>query len=379
MLLFSSYHGDRLGRRHRVVLEVQKGMQELTFSEPGSEEELRLCSIMCLKYVNDSIPTVGGLGVTSVLVWRLREGVGRWGALFLSSCLGARGGCVAVFLWCDLAELRVGAACPVTRARWHCGHCLCAHGEGGTCPCMCEHGRGRRNHPLLFLFSSSSSSSPPPLILPPPCGMDSPAATRRESLASSDGIRLSCSKGEWASSHASSSVTSKPNASPTVGGLGVTSVLVWRLRGGGGAPLEHLKEKKKEQVALQIIEDGTRPGGLEPISSSRKRNNNETPPVRLPSSGTSQVKWGEADLIALQRWSHEDHWPHRGHHVVGRDVFLPEIGEDDRRGTGSEGAGDEAVPGARLHADTPRGPPLLTGLNPTVYWCMNQPTPIAYV
>lgn len=35
-----------------------------------------------------------------------------------------------------------------------------------------------------------------------------------------------------------------------------------------------------------------------------------------------------------------------------------------------------AVPGARLHADTPRGPPLLTGLNPTVYWCTNQPSPV---
>lgn len=34
-----------------------------------------------------------------------------------------------------------------------------------------------------------------------------------------------------------------------------------------------------------------------------------------------------------------------------------------------------AVPGARLHADTPRGPPPLTGLNPTVYWCRNQPSP----
>lgn len=34
-----------------------------------------------------------------------------------------------------------------------------------------------------------------------------------------------------------------------------------------------------------------------------------------------------------------------------------------------------AVPGARLHADTPRGPPLLTGLNPTVDWCTNQPSP----
>lgn len=53
-----------------------------------------------------------------------------------------------------------------------------------------------------------------------------------------------------------------------------------------------------------------------------------------------EVKWGEADLIALQRWSHEDHWPHRGHHVVGRDVFLPEIGEGDRRteGTGVRNA-----------------------------------------
>lgn len=34
------------------------------------------------------------------------------------------------------------------------------------------------------------------------------------------------------------------------------------------------------------------------------------------------------------------------------------------------------VPGARLHADTPRGPPLLTGLNPTVYWCRNQLSPV---
>lgn len=34
------------------------------------------------------------------------------------------------------------------------------------------------------------------------------------------------------------------------------------------------------------------------------------------------------------------------------------------------------MPGVRLHADTPRGPPLLTGLNPTVYWCTNQPTPV---
>ena len=42
-----------------------------------------------------------------------------------------------------------------------------------------------------------------------------------------------------------------------------------------------------------------------------------------------EVKQGEADLIALQRWSHEDHRPHRGHHVVGRDVFLPEIGDDE--------------------------------------------------
>lgn len=33
------------------------------------------------------------------------------------------------------------------------------------------------------------------------------------------------------------------------------------------------------------------------------------------------------------------------------------------------------MPGARLHADTPRGPPPLTGLNPTVYWCRNQPSP----
>lgn len=41
---------------------------------------------------------------------------------------------------------------------------------------------------------------------------------------------------------------------------------------------------------------------------------------------------GESDLIALQRWSHEDHRPHRGHHVVGRDVFLPEIGDDEGRG-----------------------------------------------
>lgn len=46
-----------------------------------------------------------------------------------------------------------------------------------------------------------------------------------------------------------------------------------------------------------------------------------------------EVKWGAADLIALQRWSHEDHRPHRGHHVVGRDVFLPEIGDDEGRGT----------------------------------------------
>lgn len=35
-----------------------------------------------------------------------------------------------------------------------------------------------------------------------------------------------------------------------------------------------------------------------------------------------------------------------------------------------------AAPGARLHADTPRGPPLLTGLNPTVYWCRNQLNPV---
>lgn len=34
------------------------------------------------------------------------------------------------------------------------------------------------------------------------------------------------------------------------------------------------------------------------------------------------------------------------------------------------------MPGARLHADTPHGPPLLTGLNPTVYWCTNQPSPV---
>lgn len=33
------------------------------------------------------------------------------------------------------------------------------------------------------------------------------------------------------------------------------------------------------------------------------------------------------------------------------------------------------VPGVRLRADTPRGPPRLTGLNPTVYWYTNQPTP----
>lgn len=34
-----------------------------------------------------------------------------------------------------------------------------------------------------------------------------------------------------------------------------------------------------------------------------------------------------------------------------------------------------AVPGVRLHADTPRGPPRLTGLNPMVYWYTNQLTP----
>lgn len=45
-----------------------------------------------------------------------------------------------------------------------------------------------------------------------------------------------------------------------------------------------------------------------------------------------EVKQGEADLIALQRWSHEDHRPHRGHHVVGRDVFLAEIGDNEGRG-----------------------------------------------
>ena len=45
-----------------------------------------------------------------------------------------------------------------------------------------------------------------------------------------------------------------------------------------------------------------------------------------------EVKWGESDLIALQRWSHEDYRPHRGDHVVGGDVFLPEIGEDEGRG-----------------------------------------------
>ena len=45
-----------------------------------------------------------------------------------------------------------------------------------------------------------------------------------------------------------------------------------------------------------------------------------------------QVKRGEADLVALQRRSHEDHRPHRGHHIVRRDVFLPEIGENDGGG-----------------------------------------------
>lgn len=35
-----------------------------------------------------------------------------------------------------------------------------------------------------------------------------------------------------------------------------------------------------------------------------------------------QVKWGQSDLVALKRWSHEDHRSHRGHHIVGRDVFL---------------------------------------------------------
>lgn len=44
-----------------------------------------------------------------------------------------------------------------------------------------------------------------------------------------------------------------------------------------------------------------------------------------------EVKWGEPDLVALQRWSHEDHRSHRGHHVVGRDVFLTEI-EDNEGG-----------------------------------------------
>ena len=43
------------------------------------------------------------------------------------------------------------------------------------------------------------------------------------------------------------------------------------------------------------------------------------------------VRWGESDLIALQRWSHEDHRPHRGHHVVGRDMFLTERQEDGER------------------------------------------------
>lgn len=33
------------------------------------------------------------------------------------------------------------------------------------------------------------------------------------------------------------------------------------------------------------------------------------------------------------------------------------------------------MPGVRLHADTPRGLPLLTGRNPTVYWYRTQPTP----
>lgn len=44
-----------------------------------------------------------------------------------------------------------------------------------------------------------------------------------------------------------------------------------------------------------------------------------------------EVEGGESDLVALQRGSHEDHRSHRGHHVVGRDMFLTET-EDDEGG-----------------------------------------------
>lgn len=58
------------------------------------------------------------------------------------------------------------------------------------------------------VYSSSSSSSSTPL-------MDGlPLWPRdRESLASSDGIRLSCSRGEWASSPTSSSSASRSTTS----------------------------------------------------------------------------------------------------------------------------------------------------------------------
>lgn len=88
-------------------------------------------------------------------------------ALSFSRCLGATGGCAGgCSSGCGLAELRVGAACPVTRARWRCGRCLCAHGEEGTCPCMCEHGRGKHTHP-----------PPLPLLLPPRCPLRRPCCT----------------------------------------------------------------------------------------------------------------------------------------------------------------------------------------------------------
>lgn len=86
--------------------------------------------------------------------------------------------------------------------------------------------------------SSSSSSSSSSLSSSPPLLHGLPLRPRdRESLASSDGIRLSCSKGEWASSPASSSSSpSKPTTSRVCDWF-----LFWRIR-----VIMEVKGRKKE-------------------------------------------------------------------------------------------------------------------------------------
>ena len=98
---------------------------------------------------------------------------------WLSSCLGARGGCAGgCCAGCGLAGHRVEAACPATHARWHCGCYLGARDVGGTCPYMCGSGREMHTHLPLHL----PPPAPPPLQSPHlPGGVGWPSGRGTES------------------------------------------------------------------------------------------------------------------------------------------------------------------------------------------------------